>query len=216
MWMIQQLILKYLHTIVATVFPHHCYVCKKEKDNESICKECLMTFKLVIETPSPYITSIYSFKDIRIKKIIHAIKYFHRKDLLYPFAKSLGKEIQCIENYESYTLIPIPMPLLRKHIRGYNHSEILADFIGKELKIPVKCDILLRNPTQTKKRQVLLSSRKERLKNQHGAFIVTSDIQRGNFILIDDVTTTGATLHVARKKLLAHGASRVCAFTIAH
>jgi predicted amidophosphoribosyltransferase len=37
-----------------------------------------------------------------------------------------------------------------------------------------------------------------------------------NIILIDDVTTTGATLLEARKKLLTSGALHVIAYTIAH
>ncbi|TSC55381.1 MAG: Phosphoribosyltransferase, partial [Parcubacteria group bacterium Greene0416_79] len=37
-----------------------------------------------------------------------------------------------------------------------------------------------------------------------------------NIILIDDVATTGATLEEARKTLLAAGARKVIAFTIAH
>jgi competence protein ComFC len=41
-------------------------------------------------------------------------------------------------------------------------------------------------------------------------------IKNKNIILIDDVTTTGATLSEARKVLKQAGAKKVIAFTIAH
>ncbi len=54
------------------------------------------------------------------------------------------------------------------------------------------------------------------MKNQHGSFGVIDEVQNKNIILIDDVTTTGATLVEARTVLLKHGAKSVLAYTLAH
>ncbi len=212
--MIQKKILKYISNIVAYIFPAYCYICRKER--EPLCVLCLQQRVKSIDTPAPYITSFYSYKDPQIKKIIHAIKYFHRRDLLAPFAKIIASEIKKNRNYTSYMLIPIPMPKLRKLVRGHNHSETLANMIGEEVLLPVRSDLLLRNTSTSKKRQVTKNSRAERLKNQHDAFITNSKVKNLNIILIDDVTTTGATLYEARKILLVHGATSVMAITIAH
>jgi predicted amidophosphoribosyltransferase len=59
-------------------------------------------------------------------------------------------------------------------------------------------------------------SRKERIDNQKNAFSINSSVENKIIILIDDVTTTGSTLHEARTLLLKKGAHEVHALTIAH
>ena len=207
MWMIQKITSRALEIF----FPSFCYVCHKE--GSTLCKSCLKERKLAYGPPFPYVTVMYSFKDAEIKKIIHAIKYFHRKDLIPPLVEALAYELSK-KDIADYTLVPIPMPRLRKYIRGYNHSERIAYELSKQTRIPMINNILTR--TSSKKRQVLLHSRSERLKNQHNAFTVTKEVVGMKIILVDDVTTTGATLLEARKVLLAKGALRVEALTIAH
>ncbi len=217
MWMISTLFSKSTKYIVALFFPTSCYICHaSQQENISICTTCLSRCKKAVDTPAPFISSIYSYKDPSVKKIIHALKYFHRKDLILPFAQQISEELQKIEAISSYTIIPIPMPTLRKYIRGYNHSTALAQEISNTLNIPTTSKILLRNPANIKTRQVETHTRNERFKNQHNTFIVSTDVAGMNILLIDDVATTGATLSAARKILLEHGAASVRAFTIAH
>ncbi len=213
--MISKIISQTFSNCLKLLFPYHCYLCKIETTDTSLCNKCISSFTKAIDTPLPFITSIYSFKDERIKKSIHAVKYFHRKDLLPPFTKEISELIKK-ENYGSCVLVPIPMPVFRKYVRGYNHTEVIAGLISKELTVPVQTNLLYRNKTVARPRQVLTHSRHERLKNQRNAFIASSHAKNRNIILIDDVTTTGATLSEARKVLLGAGASRVTAFTIAH
>ena len=212
MWMISKIIIK----IASIFFPYYCFVCKKETGDVAICRDCLKCLQKPIDTPAPYITSLYSFKNEHIKKAIHGIKYFHRKDLLISFAILLAETIKEDEHYKSYILVPIPMPQFRKYIRGYNHTEVLAKLISTSLDVPYQNNILLQNRKVRNSRQVLTQSRSERLQNKKNTFIVAQNIKNINIILIDDVTTTGATLKEARRVLLQAGASRVMAFTIAH
>lgn len=211
MWTISQAIKKNILFLSSILFPSYCYVCSKE--GNSFCNSCLKKIKRAVDSPSPYIVSIYSFKDPIIKKAIHAIKYFHRKDLISPLSQELADEILKKE-FTSYVLVPVPMPNLRKYIRGYNHSEAIARAVAKQTNLPIKNDLLRR--TSSNKRQVITSSRSERLRNQKNTFTVTRALPGMNIILIDDVTTTGATLLEARKVLLQAGASSVRAFTVAH
>jgi competence protein ComFC len=124
------------------------------------------------------------------------------------------KDIQEKYTQEKWTIIPIPMPTLRHHIRGYNHAEAIASEISEKTGIEVSQKILVR--ATTRKRQVMTISRSERIKNQKNVFKTLQDVQGINIILIDDVTTTGATLLEARKILLEKGALNVKAYTIAH
>lgn len=192
------------------LFPPSCYLCKKE--GESLCEKCLMSFKKSIETPHLYILSVFSFKDSSIKKVIHAIKYFHRKDLVLPLAKILAKEM--ITQKYTGTLVPIPMPRMRKYVRGYNQAEIIAINLSKENNLTLDIGVLKRH--YSPKRQVMTKTRGERLSNQKNTFQIEKNVQGMSIILVDDVTTTGATLKEARRMLLLHGAREVLAVTIAH
>ena len=198
---------------MSSLFPSYCYLCKKEGD--PLCAECLHKLPLSIDTPHPFILSVYSFKNPSLKKIIHAIKYFHRKDLIPPITKALIAKINTNRTeYSSYCLVPIPMPLLRQYNRGHNHTESIAKQIAKDTNLPLDDSLLTK--IASKKRQVMTLSRQERINNQKGTFLVTGDVTGMNIILIDDVTTTGATLREAKRILLDSGAGRVCAFTLAH
>jgi competence protein ComFC len=212
MWMIQSRIKKFILFFSSVLFPSYCCVCGKE--GSPLCEVCLLKRTQALNTPAPWILSIYSFKDPVIKKAIHGIKYFHRKDLITPLTGVITKEI--LENplQTERVLIPIPMPKIRTYIRGYNHAEAIAKKIGEQTGLAVRNDILVRH--FSKKRQVTTRSRRERIQNQRNAFMVIQDVAGMNIILIDDVTTTGATLLEARKLLLKHGAAHVEAFTIAH
>jgi ComF family protein len=205
-----------------------------------LCISCLKNTRKALDTPAIYIISIYSFKDLIIKKSIHAIKYFHRKDLIDPLTQELANELGNITTSEqirtkndrgaksdeeirsqqakdltkNWVLVPIPMPRLRKYIRGYNQAELIANSLSKKCSIKVRNDLLIR--LKSPKRQVKTKTRSERLLNQHNSFKVIDNVKGMNIILVDDVTTTGATISEARNTLLKAGASNVKAVTIAH
>ncbi len=77
-------------------------------------------------------------------------------------------------------------------------------------------DVLIK-PKETE-HQARIENRKERLRNIIGSFAVknTENIKNKNIILIDDITTTGATLNEAKKTLKKAGAKKIIAFTAAH
>ncbi|HCC06504.1 TPA: hypothetical protein DEP94_04110 [Candidatus Nomurabacteria bacterium] len=223
MWTIKN----YLAKILGYLFPSCCYICKKE--GETICDKCIKTFPKNIDILPQYIISVFSFRDEKIKNIIHAIKYYHRKDLIKPLARELAKKIQD-EGYakqesneltnnqllitNNCVLIPIPMPTIRKYMRGYNQSELIAKEISEILSIPMNTKLLVRS--RNTKRQVKTFNKAERMKNQCHSFKIIGDVSNLNIILIDDVTTTGATISEARNILLEHKAREVQAITIAH
>ena len=161
---------------------------------------------------------MYSFKDPLIKRVIHAIKYYHRKDLVEPLAEGIAQTIKKDSGYDltkdQWILVPVPMPQFRKYMRGYNQAELIAQELARKLSLPLRKDLIVR--VHAPKRQATMKSRSERLKNQHASFKVTGDVDGLRILLVDDVTTTGATLHEQRIILLKAGARSVRAVTIAH
>lgn len=202
--------------ILKTLFPPRCYVCKK--DGEILCKNCLLNFGRAVDTPSSYIKSIFSFKDRNVKRVVHAIKYYHRKDLVGPtasvLAQELEKDLEQLNKNLDWILVPIPMPKIRMYLRGYNQALVIAKELSRLTMIPVENNLLLR--VRNPKRQVSTLTRSERLRNQHNSFRVDKSVGNRNIILVDDVTTTGATIMEARSALLKSGAKNVTAITIAH
>jgi competence protein ComFC len=208
MWTVSSLLAKF----TAILFPKRCFVCKKE--GSSFCEVCLQKRIRSIDTPHLFITSFFSFKDPEIKRAIHAIKYFHRKDLIEPLTMPV---LHILENHIHnlpYILVPIPMPRIRRYVRGYNHAELIAKIASKQYNLEVDTHLITR--TRSPMRQVASKTRQARLKNQHNSFKASSQVKDKHVLLVDDVTTTGATLHEARDVLLKAGARSVKAFTIAH
>lgn len=208
MWMIHT----YFRKIIEILFPSSCIVCHTE--GNQICDKCLARFHKAIDTPYIFIHSTFSFKDPKIKHIIHSIKYYHRKDLIIPLATALADEMKHSTKAYIGIIIPIPMPRMRRYMRGYNQAEEIGKVISSELLLPIKTNLLIRKGNS--KRQVEASTRGARLTNQKNTFLVVGDVQDLDIILVDDVTTTGATILEARKVLLGNGARSVVAVTLAH
>lgn len=206
MWMMNSLI----QSIVTFLFPVQCFICKKNRD--VLCRDCLRSILPPLDTPHHFIFSRYSYKDTRIKRVVHAIKFFHRKDLLTPISQELVTLLP--EKRDDWVLVPIPMPSLRRMLRGYNQSELLAAKLGTISGMPIDTSLLKRKSSPS--RQVRAHNKKERLRNQKNTFRSIKNVVGLNIILIDDVTTTGSTLFEARKILLSGGARSVIAITIAH
>lgn len=114
---------------------------------------------------------------------------------------------------EADWVLPIPLSAKRLAERGYNQSWLLARQLS-----PSKSDahLLLRTRDTPSQRTL---PRAERLANLVGAFAVeplrAAQLRRKNVVLIDDVMTSGASLHTAARVLRQAGAAKVSALVLA-
>jgi competence protein ComFC len=97
--------------------------------------------------------------------------------------------------------------------RGYNQSKLLAEALSRFTEVPVFYGLIKKSET---KRQVTLG-RKERLKNLQDSFRVKDkkSVVDKTLVIIDDVTTTGATAEVIAEALKRAGAKTVYLITVA-
>ena len=104
-------------------------------------------------------------------------------------------------------VVPLPLHRGRLRERGYDHALELARPLARHLALPLRSDLLQRvraTPPQSRLDAV------QRRRNVRGAFVVdtTRDIP-AHVALLDDVMTTGATVHAAVRALQRAGVQRV-------
>ncbi|MGD9772664.1 ComF family protein [Diaphorobacter sp.] len=110
-------------------------------------------------------------------------------------------------------VLPIPLSDQRLRQRGYNQALLLARRLGHPC---VPAQVLLR--TRDAQAQSHLG-RAQRLRNLRGAFMVdplrVALVAGRRVLLVDDVMTTGATLHAAAAALREAGARHIGALVLA-
>ncbi len=112
-------------------------------------------------------------------------------------------------------VLPVPLYKNRLRQREFNQSALLAKYLAKGIGSTLLIDSLVK--MKDTKPQVGLSSN-ERLKNMKNAFwIQNKEVVEGkDILLIDDVSTTGATIRECSKVLKKAGAGNIHVLTLAH
>ena len=222
-------------TILNLIFPVYCLSCNK--NGENLCLECLASSPSAERESAKWIFPIFDYRHPPIKKAIWLLKYKGKKSLAKVFAEVLYghvleelADLKIMENFNEPLLIPIPLSRKRLRERGFNQAELICKELVKldnlRYSVDVKSNFIFLNNVLVKPKetehQARIENRSERLKNAIGAFAISpntkseKEIKSRNIILIDDVTTTGATLSEAKKILKQAGARKVIAFTLAH
>lgn len=110
-------------------------------------------------------------------------------------------------------LIPIPLHRGRLRSRGYDQALELARPLARALQVPLLGNALQRTKTTTAQSRLDADARQ---RNLRGAFVATSGASLpAHVVLLDDVMTTGATLHAAARVLHQAGVGRVDAWVCA-
>lgn len=174
--------------------------------------------------PYPWMFSIFDYRNTYIRRGIRILKTRASSSILKTFSMSMSdlliEELSdqlLFYNFSTPLLIPIPVSAKRFRERGFNQAELLANQISIVMgTIPVVSDVLTKHKETSK--QATVKNKMDRMNNVIGCFSVKNKekIKNRNIILIDDVTTTGATLAEARTTLLQAGARQVVAVTVAH
>jgi predicted amidophosphoribosyltransferase len=104
-------------------------------------------------------------------------------------------------------IVPVPGDPWRTRKRGLDHSLLLANAIGRRAGLDVSAPLVRqRSARQAGK------GRRERLAGP-AIGVRKGAVVEGSYVLIDDVHTTGATLHAAAVALRRAGACHVDAAT---
>ena len=109
------------------------------------------------------------------------------------------------------SVLPVPLHWRRKTVRGFNQASELAAPVAHSLGIEILRGVKRCKATPSQSGLGAIARRK----NLRHAFSTRYRVSSKHVLIIDDVVTTGATLMELGKVLLANGAQKVSALTVA-
>ena len=229
--------------IASLLYPKRCVGCKKS--GSYICDNCFAKISFLDyqlcgvcqkgsidglthpKCQTPYsidgIISSIAYKGI-VKKLLYQFKYKpFLSELKVPLSKLFYEGLIQQEAFSNFIqnnnvlITAVPLHVLRERKRGYNQSELLGIELSKMLSLPYVSNLLIRIK-QTRPQFEL--TKEERKKNILGAFSLNPKFKQKTkgkqIVLVDDITTTGATLRECGKILKQSGVVKVLGVTLAH
>jgi ComF family protein len=184
-----------------------CPQCGRPQTSDVLCPVCIRWSAAIDGIRAPF-----RFEDT-IRQAVYDLKYHNVRALAKPLS-GLMHDYLGGQTIPADVLVPVPLHSKRLKERGYNQSELLAKYLGKQTGLPVVTDRLIK--AKHTGPQAKTESLSERLGNVKGAFACNESAFRGlSVLLIDDVATSGATLNAAAAALKSAGASTVWGLALA-
>lgn len=223
------------------LFPPVCVFCGrvllKEEDESAaffsnslqICRKCLaiLPFRNPDERRIPCLSNSYESDPISDFEVLVSFLYeglimqslralkFHDAPYVAESLSFFMSEAILAEDGIFDAVVPIPLSDQRRRRRGYNQAELLAKPLSNRMQIPYVPAFLIR--TKNTRQQSRFSDPLLRAQNICGAFSVPDncDVEGLSLLLVDDVSTTGNTLHEAALTLYGRGARHVAGIVAA-
>jgi competence protein ComFC len=198
---------------------------------EPFCESCGEMFPGIIEGPfsCPNCSGLrFAFefarpamqRDDRTLDLIHRLKYgreIHLASSLAGLAREAFKDPRLAPALDGeWPLIPVPLHRRRLQYRHFNQAAEISRTLAALTGLPVLHGLHRTRKTET---QTLLS-RKQRMANLRGAFETTHHARRwiessqDGAVLVDDVLTTGSTVHECARTLRKAGFRRIFVVTV--
>lgn len=189
----------------ATPLPHpQCRQCTRPLTYGNQCARCRLERRRV-----DHLYAAYAYTP-PILQAVHRFKYGNKRYLAPELAALAIPALP--PDLPVDFVVPVPLAPSRERQRGYNQGQLLAAEVARRLNHPLDCSVLIRlrdTPPQTS------LPRARRLANVRGAFRALRKLSGARILLVDDVTTTGATIEAATRALRRRGAVWVGALVLA-
>lgn len=144
--------------------------------------------------------------------LVHAFKYGGRKRAAAWAGLRMARALDGFPELGACdALVPVPLHARRARARGYNQAKVLAEAVSALSGKPI-LELLQRRRATVEQWRL---TRRQRLENLAGAFAAAPEAAGLRLLLIDDVCTTGASLHGCAKALLGAGAASVNGYAFA-
>lgn len=172
------------------------------------------------------------FKDLKLAKLIKLFKYdfikeigqnlalflsnfLREKNEINPILKTKNKQKF---NSNNSLIIFTPLSKKRQRWRGFNQSQILAEFISKKHKIPIFYGLRKIKITENQA-NLTLEERKNNLKNCFEFTekeLARKNIKDKKIIIVDDVATSGSTIEEISQEIKKYQPKEIWGLVLAH
>lgn len=218
-----------LRPFVEFIYPPVCFACERPLDSPGrrICLECTGSIRRVSTVDEIYrqtlgnlsadgcvdglISVFYFDKDGPLQSLIHQLKYSGTTSLGVELGRHLAEGIASSDCFRDAVLVPVPLHRTKLRERGYNQSDYVCRGISEVTGLQAERCLRRQRYTQS---QTQLSA-DERRDNVAGAFSLARVPEAETVLLVDDVITTGATIHACAQVLKQHGTASVIACSLA-
>ncbi len=183
-------------------------------DNQNCCLRCGLPLNHAADTCGQCLLTPPAYDYTRAGRIyawplshlIHAFKYGHA----YGLASLLCDPLATTPLPDVF--LPMPQHPLRLRERGYDQTRLLAAELSRRHKRPM-LDLACRRIRNTRSQTGLaLSARKTNLKD---AFACYGDVRSLHVAVVDDVMTTGSSMHELAGALREAGATTIGCWVMA-
>ena len=224
--------MKWIDDLKELLFPRYCKVCGRRlmQSEQHLCIGCLLELPRTHYEQKPdnplmqhfmewpevvrATAHFYYNKEGKYSSLIHHLKYYDHPETGIFLGHLAAKELAASGFFEGIVLIvPVPLSKKKRRKRGYNQCDYIAQGISEATGIATNNRCIRRvvdTDTQTRK------SSSERWKNTEGIFHVTDGtaLKDKHILLVDDVATTGATLHACISAVLTVPNVRISVFAL--
>lgn len=146
--------------------------------------------------------------------LIHRLKVARRFTDVPMLAGLLADEVLRVWPQMPSDLVVVPVPASRQAIRhrGFNPAAEVARAVARQLQRPYRSGVLIRQ--QEGRKQAMLG-REARMRATSRLYRVVHDVVGARVAVVDDVMTTGSTMHSIARMLKRSGARSVHGLVIA-
>ena len=159
--------------------------------------------------------SIYSalLYEGSVKKLIQLLKFFHRKSSSKVLASLLYSYFKKLNLNEDYIIIYLPSYFLKTAQKGYEHMFLIAKEFSKYTGFKIEKKLIKKI-----KYTIPQYKAKNRIQNIKNSFKINQKYidkyKNKNIILLDDITTSGATINEILDCLINEGFKKIICLTI--
>lgn len=205
-------------TILSIFFPERCRKCRAP--GRALCARCINNIPLAASLPKGTY-AVFEYGNALVQKTVWDLKYTRRSESARLLAHAAIPHIAeymstFLQSHASHSVVFIPIPEHPRKLRnrGYNQSMLLAKWwsIGFDNSIvsPVLKKTVFTLPQAGMNRHA-------RMRNITNTMECPTTLDAAlTYIIVDDVTTTGATFAEARRALIASGAKKIFSIALAH
>lgn len=180
----------------------HCPVCALPVPTGDVCGRCLKHPPAFDAT-----LAVWAYAE-PADQLIHALKFRAR----LPLAGWFARELHTLGLPPCDLLLAMPLHPDRLRERGFNQSVEIGRVLGRLGRLHFDAFGLVRLHDTPPQRGLAWAQRR---RNVRGAFAVRTEVAGKHVVVVDDVLTTGASLHEVARTLKSAGALTVTNLVLA-